>query len=214
MAGDGSVQLCAGCSSGSIQVFSISPGLSIRPSTSLAHSDRPILSLASAFQARRGGWADDIGSELVSCDDAGTIRVWLAQAAGSYVPDTGVVIKAGVPCCSLAVRKGFIIAAGIDGCVRIYNMVRRVGGGRESRGGRICNCWGLDFSRCHSSKESCVSLSTLFCHCRRLGGCGTRLWCTVAGCQPWTSTRAKISLPQQLKTARWPSPSCQLQEQR
>lgn len=35
LAADGSVQLCAGCSSGAIQVFSISQGMSIRPVATL-----------------------------------------------------------------------------------------------------------------------------------------------------------------------------------
>lgn len=104
------------------QVFSISAGMSIRPTTSVCHSSSPVISLATAFQSRRGGWAEDIGCELVSCDDQGIIRVWQAQSSSSYV-DAGVSVKAGVPCCSLAVRKGFVIAAGSDGCIRIYHMV-------------------------------------------------------------------------------------------
>lgn len=105
-----------------VQVFSISAGMSIRPTTGVCHSSSPVISLATAFQSRRGGWADDISCELVSCDDQGTVRVWQAQGSSSYV-DAGVSMKAGVPCCSLAVRKGFVIAAGNDGCVRIFNLV-------------------------------------------------------------------------------------------
>lgn len=97
--------------------------MSIKAAASTHHQGRPIISLASAFQSRRGGWADDIGCELVSCDDPGNIRVWQAHSSGSYV-DTGLEVKAGSPCCSLAVRKGFIVAAGTDGSVRIYNLVR------------------------------------------------------------------------------------------
>jgi len=108
------------------QVFSINPGMSIKAAASIHHQGRPIISLASAFQSRRGGWADDIGCELVSCDDQGNIRVWQAHSSGSYV-DTGLEIKAGCPCCSLAVRKGFIVAAGTDGSVRIYHLVRTWG---------------------------------------------------------------------------------------
>jgi WD40 repeat protein len=108
-----------------MQVFSISAGMSIRPTTSVCHSS-PVISLASAFQSRRGGWAEDIGCELVSCDDQGIIRVWQAHSSVSYL-DAGVSVKAGVPCCSLAVRKGFVIAAGSDGCIRIYHLVSSAG---------------------------------------------------------------------------------------
>lgn len=106
-----------------LQVFSISQGMSIRPVASIYHSSRPVVSLASAFQSRRGGWAQDIGCELVSCDDEGSIRVWQAHSSSSYL-EAGVSVHAKVPCVSLAVRKGFVIAGGMDGCVRIYNLVR------------------------------------------------------------------------------------------
>jgi hypothetical protein len=39
--------------------------------------------------------------------------------------EAGVTMQARAPCCSLAVRKGFIVAGGTDGCVRIYNLVRK-----------------------------------------------------------------------------------------
>jgi hypothetical protein len=105
-----------------LQVFSISPGMSIRPAASLHHSNNPITSMGSAFQSRRGGWAEDLGCELVSCDDEGRMRVWRANSSSS-VEDSGVCILIGGPCSSLAVRKGFVVAAGTDGCVRIYNLV-------------------------------------------------------------------------------------------
>lgn len=105
-----------------LQVFNISQGMSIRPVVSINHSSRPVISLASAFQSRRGGWAEDMGCELVSCDDEGSIRVWQAHSSSSYL-ESGVSMQAKAPCCSLAVRKGFIVAGGSDGCVRIYNLV-------------------------------------------------------------------------------------------
>jgi WD40 repeat protein len=89
---------------------------------SINHSSRPVISLSSAFQSRRGGWAEDIGCELVSCDDEGSIRVWQAHSSSSYL-EAGVSMQGHVPCCSLAVRKGFVVAGGADGCVRIYNLV-------------------------------------------------------------------------------------------
>lgn len=109
---------------GMVQVFNISQGISIRPVVSINHSSRPVISLASAFQSRRGGWAEDIGCELVSCDDEGSLRVWQAHNSSSYL-EAGVSMQAQAPCCSLAVRKGFIVAGGADGCVRIYNLVRK-----------------------------------------------------------------------------------------
>jgi WD40 repeat protein len=81
-----------------------------------------VTALGSAFQSRRGGWADDLGSELVSCDDDGSLRVWLVPSSSGYMA-TDVAVATGAACCSLAVRRGFIVAAGVDGTVRIYNTV-------------------------------------------------------------------------------------------
>jgi WD40 repeat protein len=130
-----------------LQVFSISQGMSIRPVATLYHSSRPVVSLASTFQSRRGGWAQDIGCELISCDDEGSLRVWQAHSSSSYL-EAGVSMQAKAPCVSLAVRKGFVIAGGTDGCVRIYNLVRCLGvttAACDAAGGTACiptcTCW-------------------------------------------------------------------------
>lgn len=104
-----------------MQVFSIAPGPLFKPTITLAQHHSPIVALSSAYQSRRGGWSDDLSSELVSCDANGTICVWEAAADNDY--KCMRTIEAGLPCCSLAVRKGFIIAARTDGCVRIYGLV-------------------------------------------------------------------------------------------
>ena len=67
-----------------------------------------------------------MGSELVSCDDQGTICIWEAASDSNY--KCVGTIEGGVPCCSLAVRKGFIVAARTDGCVRIYGLVSGAAG--------------------------------------------------------------------------------------
>lgn len=119
---DGDVQLCAGCSSGAIQVFSIAAGPSIKPSATLQHHKTPIVALGSAYQSRRGAWSEDLTCELVSCDDQGTLAVWTADNASCYscshtIPGTGV------PGCSVAVRKGFILCGKTDGTVQVYGLV-------------------------------------------------------------------------------------------
>eukprot|EP00877_Chromochloris_zofingiensis_P008531 jgi/Chrzof1/3931/Cz13g13240.t1 len=118
---DGDVQLCAGCSSGAIQVFSIAAGPSIKPSATLQHHKTPIVALGSAYQSRRGAWSEDLTCELVSCDDQGTLAVWTADNASCYscshtIPGTGV------PGCSVAVRKGFILCGKTDGTVQVYGL--------------------------------------------------------------------------------------------
>lgn len=92
-----------------------------KPTLTLTQHKRPIVALSSAFQSRRGGWSDDLTSELVSCDEGGTICVWDAARDDEY--KCVRTIEGGVPCCSLAARKGFIIAARTDGCIRIYGLV-------------------------------------------------------------------------------------------
>ncbi|WIA13891.1 hypothetical protein OEZ85_002463 [Tetradesmus obliquus] len=117
----GGVLLCAGCSSGNIQVFSVAPGPVIRPTVTLSgqHS-RPITCLGSSYQSRRGEWADDLGSELVSCDDQGRLCVWQIKDEQSL--QCVAAAEAGQPCCSVAVRRGFVVAARVDGCVQLYGM--------------------------------------------------------------------------------------------
>jgi WD40 repeat protein len=177
MAADRSVQLCAGCSNSSIHVFSVAPGMHFKHATSLAHGAQPIAALASAFHSRRGGWADDLGSELVSCDDEGIIRVWQAQSSSSYA-DMGlrISITAGVPCCSVAVRRGFIVAGCTDGCVRIFSLVSLSEG--WSPVGLLCNLV------CQARIKPCLNPD------RRTASCATRLSRTAGGCRRWTSTPA------------------------
>eukprot|EP00775_Hariotina_reticulata_P011426 gene11426-11572_t len=109
------------CHVSSAQVFSIAPGPIIKPAACLQeHRGHMIVSLSSAFQSRRGAWADDVGCELVSCDDCGNICVWEAQQADTYCCTQK--IQDGMPCSGLAVRSGFVIAARTDGIIRIYSM--------------------------------------------------------------------------------------------
>jgi len=104
------------------QVFSVGDGPIIKPATCLKeHCGHMIVSLGSAFQSRRGTWADDVGCELVSCDECGDICVWEAQQADTYF--CRQKIQGGIPCSGLAVRHGFIIAARTDGIIRIYALV-------------------------------------------------------------------------------------------
>eukprot|EP00879_Flechtneria_rotunda_P025816 GHRR01027463.1.p1 GENE.GHRR01027463.1~~GHRR01027463.1.p1 ORF type:complete len:249 (+),score=58.24 GHRR01027463.1:1131-1877(+) len=117
---DGHTQLCAGCSNGDIQVFSVGAGGLLKSVTCLKHHKCTITALGSSYQSRRGIWSDDLGCELVSCDDQGNICVWEATSADKYTCLR--IIEGGVPCSSLAVRKGFIIAGRTDGCVRIYRL--------------------------------------------------------------------------------------------
>jgi hypothetical protein len=94
----------------------------IRPTATLSgqHS-RPITCLSSSYQSRRGAWAEDLGSELVSCDDQGRLCVW--QVKDEQSVQCVATMEAGQPCCSLAVRRGFVVAARVDGCVQLYGLV-------------------------------------------------------------------------------------------
>ena len=56
----------------------------IRPVGELAHHSAPIVSLGSAYQSRRGAWADDLGCELVSADESGRLAVWEARSPGTH----------------------------------------------------------------------------------------------------------------------------------
>lgn len=58
------------------QVFSITQGQSFRPLLLLKGHEHPITSIGSAYQSRRGIWAEDLGCQLVSCDDSGVLYVW------------------------------------------------------------------------------------------------------------------------------------------
>lgn len=81
------------------------------------------MALSSALQSRRGGQLapGEQGCELVSCDEQGSICVWSMQRPDScHCVST---IQAGLPCCSLAVRNGCVIAAHTDGCVCMYSLV-------------------------------------------------------------------------------------------
>lgn len=109
-----------------MQVFSVTGGPVIKPATCLhssQHRGHLIVALGSALQSRRGSWADDLGCELISCDEQGTICVWEAQRADRY--NCVQTIQGGMPCSGLAVRKGFVIAGRTDGAVRIYGLVSR-----------------------------------------------------------------------------------------
>ncbi|KAF6263935.1 WD40-repeat-containing domain protein [Scenedesmus sp. NREL 46B-D3] len=120
----GGVLLCAGCSSGTIQVFSVAAGPVIRPTATLSrHHSNPITCLGSSYQSRRGVWAEDLGSELVSCDDQGRVCVW--QVRDEQTVQCVGAVEAGQPCCSLAVRRGFVVAARVDGCVQLYGLKDR-----------------------------------------------------------------------------------------
>lgn len=105
----------------------MSPGPTINHSCCLSQHKQPIVALGSSYQSRRGEWADDLGSELVSCDDQGTVCVWQAKRNDCY--ECVTTIEGGVPCCSLAVRRAFIVAAQVDGQVKLYGLVSTPAGG-------------------------------------------------------------------------------------
>lgn len=131
---DGSVQLCAGSSSGTIHTFSVTEGPVIRPSRRVEGHTVPLLALGSSYQSRRGCWAEDLGCELVSSDERGQLAVWAARKTGEH--EVVGAIDGGVPACALAVRCGFLVAGRVDGSVRIYGLVRGCGlSGVEKEGG-------------------------------------------------------------------------------
>ncbi len=125
---DGEVQLCVGNSNGSIHIFSIAPGPIIRPTVTLPPSKKrggaspPILALGSAFQSRRGSWAEDMACQLVSADEDGRLCVWTASSAQGY--ECTLCLDGGdAPCCAVTVRQGLIICGRIDGAVQIFGLV-------------------------------------------------------------------------------------------
>lgn len=83
----------------------------------------PVSALGSAFQSRRGAWCEDLGCEIVSCDEGGGITVWAAHSAAVLDRQLDVEAGGGVGCCGVAVRKGLIVVARVDGAVRIYGLV-------------------------------------------------------------------------------------------
>jgi hypothetical protein len=94
----------------------------IRPAATLiGQHSRPIMCLSSSYQSRRGAWAEDLGSELVSCNDQGRLCIW--QVKDEQSVQCVATVEAGQPCCSLAVRRGFVVAARVDGCVQLYGLV-------------------------------------------------------------------------------------------
>eukprot|EP00879_Flechtneria_rotunda_P028751 GHRR01030969.1.p1 GENE.GHRR01030969.1~~GHRR01030969.1.p1 ORF type:complete len:313 (+),score=62.62 GHRR01030969.1:373-1311(+) len=182
---DGHTQLCAGCSNGDIQVFSVGAGGLLKSVTCLKHHKCTITALGSSYQSRRGIWSDDLGCELVSCDDQGNICVWEATSADKYTCLR--IIEGGVPCSSLAVRKGFIIAGRTDGCVRIYRLVSPDSG--------HCSLLQMLSATLIHQRQSLASR-------REMAHYTVRLSLTAVGYLPWTYTQTGMSLQQQQKTAR------------
>jgi hypothetical protein len=97
-----------------------------------AHGGRAITALTSDFQCRRGrrygsgsssggGSSGAFGPELVSCDEGGGIVIWSARLAAVY--ERVAAIDGSVAVAGVGIRKGLVVAARVDGTVRIYGVV-------------------------------------------------------------------------------------------
>ncbi|MEW5306828.1 MAG: hypothetical protein WDW36_009266 [Sanguina aurantia] len=105
--------------------FSLDPAHLTGAATAGLVGSLPVTAMSSAFQSRRGRWAEDLGCEVVVSDEGGWLHVWQGHSSGNYqhvrsiAPDPAA---RGMPVVSVAVRRDFIIAGRLDGRVLVHGL--------------------------------------------------------------------------------------------
>ncbi|GLC46400.1 WD repeat-containing protein 54 [Pleodorina starrii] len=126
VANDGTPHIAFGTSGGAVFALALSESDGKFGSVPVAlprHHKSPITAIGSAYQSRQGKWTEDLGCNLVTCDEEGGIAVWQAQHSGAGGFSLLTSIKpTGQPAVSVAVRRDLIVAARLDGAVQLYGL--------------------------------------------------------------------------------------------
>ncbi|GFR46250.1 hypothetical protein Agub_g7799 [Astrephomene gubernaculifera] len=125
VAADGTPHVVFGSSSGSLFCLPLNERegrFKGAPAALPAHHKSPITAIGSAYQSRQGKWTEDLGCNLVTCDEEGGIAVWEALSIGPGYKLLTSIPPSGTPVVSVAVRRDIVVAARLDGAVQLYGL--------------------------------------------------------------------------------------------
>lgn len=122
--GPSAATAAAAAAAGAIYIFAVDAMGRVRPATSLQYNGSPIVALGSACQSRGGSGQEGGGDDetaMVSSGEDGSVVVWEAASSSSYKA-RGAIDGGSQPCTSIAVRKGLLICARLNGVVQMYDL--------------------------------------------------------------------------------------------